>query len=299
MSRAGEVIRLSPPHRATVQRVTLPLLVLLSATMIILGKADQVMFESLAGLGNRHCRSGARRVVAPARCPRSSRGSRSRLRRRLSGQCPPRRGEREAAAMAAGGAQACLRKCPVARAVEADPRTRGNLYHGPRDRQFGRRLRPQPDGQCRQREWRRARPSRDDRRGPRRTGVGGREAGPRGSSSSPTSTRACRSSSRARSSGRCWPATIPSVRAFATWIPALRIKIGDRVVTSGQGGVFPPGLPVGVVASARRRDAARRALRRAVAGRVSADRRLWARRRAAQTRTDRAAQRPARRDASG
>ncbi len=33
------------------------------------------------------------------------------------------------------------------------------------------------------------------------------------------------------------------------------IKIGDRVVTSGDGGVFPPGLPVGVVAVARSRAA--------------------------------------------
>ena len=27
------------------------------------------------------------------------------------------------------------------------------------------------------------------------------------------------------------------------------VKVGDRIVTSGSGGIFPPGLPVGVVAS--------------------------------------------------
>ena len=41
------MIRLSLSRRAALQRVVLPFLVVLSATMIILGKADQVMFESL------------------------------------------------------------------------------------------------------------------------------------------------------------------------------------------------------------------------------------------------------------
>ena len=41
------MIRLSPPRRAALQRVSLLLLVLLSAMMIVLGKADQVMFETL------------------------------------------------------------------------------------------------------------------------------------------------------------------------------------------------------------------------------------------------------------
>ncbi|HKM73078.1 MAG TPA: rod shape-determining protein MreC [Stellaceae bacterium] len=47
MARACEVIGLSPPRRAAVQRVSLPLLVFVSATMIVLGKADQILFESL------------------------------------------------------------------------------------------------------------------------------------------------------------------------------------------------------------------------------------------------------------
>ena len=29
--------------------------------------------------------------------------------------------------------------------------------------------------------------------------------------------------------------------------PGLSIEVGDRVVTSGDGGAFPPGLPVGVI----------------------------------------------------
>jgi rod shape-determining protein MreC len=41
------MIRLSPAHRAMIERITFPLLVLLSGVMIVLGKADQVMLESL------------------------------------------------------------------------------------------------------------------------------------------------------------------------------------------------------------------------------------------------------------
>jgi rod shape-determining protein MreC len=41
------VVRLSPARRAALHRIALPLLVLLSAVMIILGKADEVVIESL------------------------------------------------------------------------------------------------------------------------------------------------------------------------------------------------------------------------------------------------------------
>jgi rod shape-determining protein MreC len=41
------MIRLSPARRAMIERITFPLLVLVSAVMIVLGKADQVSIESL------------------------------------------------------------------------------------------------------------------------------------------------------------------------------------------------------------------------------------------------------------
>jgi rod shape-determining protein MreC len=41
------VIGLSPQLRTTIQRTTLPILVLLSAAVVVLGKADQVLFDSV------------------------------------------------------------------------------------------------------------------------------------------------------------------------------------------------------------------------------------------------------------
>jgi rod shape-determining protein MreC len=41
------VIRLSPARRAVIERIAFPLLVTMSATMIVVGKADQVAFESV------------------------------------------------------------------------------------------------------------------------------------------------------------------------------------------------------------------------------------------------------------
>ena len=41
------MIWLSPQRRATIQRTTLPILVLLSAAIVMLGKADQLIFDSV------------------------------------------------------------------------------------------------------------------------------------------------------------------------------------------------------------------------------------------------------------
>ena len=65
--------------------------------------------------------------------------------------------------------------------------------------------------------------------------------------------------------------------------PDGTVKIGDRIVTSGEGGVFPPGLPVGVIAAIGGEAPRVRALCRVVASRVYANCRLWACQWAAQT----------------
>ncbi len=46
------MIRLSPQVRAAIQRTTLPILVLVSGGVIVLGKADQLLFELAAHLGD-------------------------------------------------------------------------------------------------------------------------------------------------------------------------------------------------------------------------------------------------------
>src|SRR5205814_9145555 len=52
------MIRLSPQLRAGIQRSTLPSLMLLSGAMLVAGKTDQTMFETL--------RAGLSDVAAPA-----------------------------------------------------------------------------------------------------------------------------------------------------------------------------------------------------------------------------------------
>ena len=52
------MIRLSPQMRTGIQRSTLPALIVLSGAMLIAGKADQTMFETL--------RTGLSDVTAPA-----------------------------------------------------------------------------------------------------------------------------------------------------------------------------------------------------------------------------------------
>jgi len=242
------VIRLSPQRRAAVQRVSLPLLVLLSAAMIILGKADQVMFESLrvsladaaapaldalsrplAGLGNLTDR--VQNLVAVYQVNARLAEETERL---LSWQQAALRLAsendrlRELLNLAPERAVSFVTARVIANSGGAY--VRSVMVHAGAENGLGR-------GQAAV------------------TGEGlvGRvsEVGSRTArillitdlnSRVPVVVEG--SQQRALLTGD--NSERPSLRYLDT---VAGIKIGDRVVTSGQGGVFPPALPVGVVAS--------------------------------------------------
>jgi rod shape-determining protein MreC len=242
------VIRLSPPRRAALQRVSLLLLVLLSAMMIILGKADQVMFESLRvsvtdtaapllaiasrpltaleALANR-----ARGLVAVYRDNARLAEENERL----------LRWRQAALSLASENTElhGLLKLVPVPPASFVTARVIGNSGGA-----YVRNL------------MIRAGSENGVARGQAAiTGEGlvGRVA--------EVGTQAARILLVTDLNSRI-PVIVEGTRQRALMTgdnsdrPSLRyldtvsgIKVGDRVVTSGEGGVFPPGLPVGVIAS--------------------------------------------------
>jgi rod shape-determining protein MreC len=239
---------LSPLRRAAVQRMAIPFLVLLSATMVILGKADQLMFESLrvsvtdaasptldvlsrplAALG--HLANHTREFLSVYQDNRRLVAENERL---LNWQ-------QAALKLAAENAQLrqLLKLTPeptitfiTARVIanSGGAYVRSLMVHAGRENGVAR-------GQAAV------------------TGEGlvGRV--------SEVGSRAARIILITDLNSRV-PVVVegPQQRALLSGDNSERpclhyldagagIKVGDRVVTSGQGGVFPPGLPVGVVAS--------------------------------------------------
>ena len=242
------MIRLSPPRRAALQRVSLLLLVLLSAMMIVLGKADQVMFETLRvsvtdtaapllAIASRPLTAlealadRARGLVAVYRDNARLAEENERL----------LRWRQVALSLASENAElhGLLKLVPVPSASFVTARVIGNSGGA-----YVRNLMV------------RAGSENGVVRGQAAiTGEGlvGRVA--------EVGTQAARILLVTDLNSRI-PVIVEGTRQRALMTgdnsdrPALRyldtvsgIKVGDRVVTSGEGGVFPPGLPVGVIAS--------------------------------------------------
>ena len=242
------MIRLSPPRRAALQRVSLLLLVMLSAMVIILGKADQVMFESLRvsvtdtaapllAIASRPLTAlealadRARGLVAVYRDNARLAEENERL----------LRWRQVALSLASENAElhGLLKLVPVPSASFVTARVIGNSGGA-----YVRNL------------MIRAGSENGVARGQAAiTGEGlvGRVA--------EVGTQAARILLVTDLNSRI-PVIVEGTRQRALMTgdnsdrPSLRyldtvsgIKVGDRVVTSGEGGVFPPGLPVGVIAS--------------------------------------------------
>jgi rod shape-determining protein MreC len=242
------LIGLSPPRRAALQRVSLLLLVLLSATMIILGKADQVMFESL--------RVSLTDTAAPlldiASRPLAAIEA---LRDRARGFVAAYQDN----ARLAEENERLLRWRQAALALASEnTELRGLLKLAPEPAAsfVTARVISNSGGAYVRSLLVRAGSENGVARGQAAiTGEGlvGRVA--------EVGSRAARILLVTDLNSRI-PVIVegPQLRALMTGDnsdrPSLRyldtvsgIKIGDRVVTSGEGGVFPPGLPVGVIAS--------------------------------------------------
>jgi rod shape-determining protein MreC len=242
------VIRLSPPRRAALQRVSLLFLVMLSAMMIILGKADQVMFESLrvsmTDTAAPLLAIASRPLTALEALADRARGLVAVYRdnARLAEENERLLRWRQAALSLASEnteLHGLLKLVPVPPASFVTARVIGNSGGA-----YVRNLMV------------RAGSENGVARGQAAiTGEGlvGRVA--------EVGTQAARILLVTDLNSRI-PVIIEGTRQRALMMgdnsdrPSLRyldtvsgIKVGDRVVTSGEGGVFPPGLPVGVIAS--------------------------------------------------
>jgi rod shape-determining protein MreC len=242
------MIRLSPSRRAALQRASLPLLVVLSATMIILGKADQVMFESL------------RVAVIDRAAPLLDLASRPLA--AIQDLVTRARGAvavyRDNARLAEENARLLKWRQAALSLASENTKLRGLL-----------KLTPEPAA-----SYVTARVIANSGGAYARSlmvhagsdnGVARGQAAVTGEGLVGRVTEVGSQAARVllvTDLNSRVPVIIetPHLRALLTGDnsdrPALRyldtfsgIKIGDRVVTSGEGGVFPPGLPVGVIAS--------------------------------------------------
>jgi rod shape-determining protein MreC len=242
------VIGLSPPRRAALQRVSLLLLLLLSTTMIVLGKADQVMFESLrVSVTDRAAPLldiATRPLAALEELAADARGFFAAYRdnARLAEENERLLRWRQAAlALASENTElrGLLKLVPEPAASFVTARVIANSGGA-----YVRSLLVRAGSE---------------------NGVARGQAAVTGEGLvgrvAEVGSRAARILLVTDLNSRI-PVIVegPQLRALLTGDnsdrPALRyldtvsgIKIGDRVVTSGEGGVFPPGLPVGVIAS--------------------------------------------------
>lgn len=240
--------RLSPARRAAIERITVPSLIVISAIMIVVGKADQVLFESV--------RSSVTDAVAPvletlARPVAALDSAVGRVRNILAVyQENARLGEENDRLL--GWQQAALRLA----SENAELRELLKLAPEPPISYVTARVIADSGGAYARSVIVDA--GRENRVGRGEAAVSGEGLVGRVSE---VGDRTARILLITDLNSRV-PVVIEGSRQRAILVgdnserPCLRYlnsdgatRIGDRIVTSGQGGVFPPGLPVGLVAA--------------------------------------------------